>query len=518
VFDAPLPKDAYRNPVLAGFYPDPDVCRVGGDYYLVNSSFAYFPGIPVFHSTDLVNWSQIGNVVDRPTQLNYDGLGVSRGIFAPALSHNGDTFYLICTFVDAGGNFLMTAKNPAGPWSDPVWLGFDGIDPSLFFDSDGRAWLVNNGEPPDNKPLYNGHRAIYLREFDPAAKKIIGTAEIIVNGGTDLAKHPVWIEGPHLFTREGWYYLICAQGGTAEDHSEVVFRSRSVHGPFVPGPINPILTQRSLPSTRPDPVTCTGHADFVQAPDGSWWSVFLGCRPYAGNDFNTGRETFMLPVSWKDGWPSILREGAAVPYMVRGPAGAGLKPAAPALTGNGTIRYDFAGGDALPPELVMLRRPSQAWWSMDPVGRLSLVPRSNGLSGKANPSFIGHRLQHARFDSTVVLLPPSELGTSAGLAIFQNEEHYYFVGARWALAGGLEIFVEDKEGAPLRASVHFSDRSDAVELRIAGDGSVVRFYYHTGGDSWVPLGGDFDATVLSTRAAGGFVGSVVGPFARIDAQ
>jgi alpha-N-arabinofuranosidase len=261
-------------------------------------------------------------------------------------------------------------------------------------------------------------------------------------------------------------------------------------------------------------VTCTGHADFVQAADGSWWSVFLGCRPYEGNDFDTGRETFMLPVNWKDGWPTILPDGVAVPYVVRGPAGAGLRSSA--LTGNGTTRYDFAGGNSLPPELIMLRRPSQAWWSMDPVGHLSLVPGRDTLSGRGNPSFIAHRLQHARFESTLVVLPPSDPGVSAGLAVFQNEEHHYFLGVRRALAGGLEIFVEDREGAPTRALAAFRDLTDPVELRIAGDGAVLRFSYHTGTDVWVDLGGDFDATVLSTRAAGGFVGSVIGPYARID--
>jgi alpha-N-arabinofuranosidase len=227
VFCAPLAPGHFRNPIFAGFYPDPDICRVGDDYYIVNSSFAYFPGIPIFHSRDLVNWTLVGHVVDRPGQLDYDGLGVSRGIFAPALSHHAGLFYLVCTFVDAGGNFLMTAAKPEGPWSDPVWLGFDGIDPSIFFDDDGRAWLVNNGQPPDDMPSYDGQRAIWLQEFDIAGKRPVGPREIIVNGGANPADHPVWIEGPHLFKKDGWHYLICAEGGTSEGHSEVVFRSRS---------------------------------------------------------------------------------------------------------------------------------------------------------------------------------------------------------------------------------------------------------------------------------------------------
>ncbi|HUJ42275.1 MAG TPA: family 43 glycosylhydrolase, partial [Opitutaceae bacterium] len=216
IFSRPAPAHGYRHPILAGSHPDPSICRVGGDHYLVNSSFAYFPGIPIFHRRDLVNWTQLGHVVTQPGQLNYDGIGVSRGILAPTRRYHAGTFFLVCSMVDAGGNFLMTASDPAGPWSDPVWLGFDGLDPSLFFDDDGRSYIVNNGPPPDNRPLYDGHRAIWLQEFEIAHQKFIGPRAIVVNGGTDIARQPVWIEGPRLFKTGGWYYLICAEGGTAE--------------------------------------------------------------------------------------------------------------------------------------------------------------------------------------------------------------------------------------------------------------------------------------------------------------
>jgi xylan 1,4-beta-xylosidase len=428
--EAPLGPGEYRNPVLAGFYPDPDVCRVGGDYYLVNSSFAYFPGIPVFHSRDLVNWTQIGNAIDRPSQLNYDGIGVSRGIFAPGLSHHGDLFYLVCTFVDAGGNFLVTARDPAGPWSDPTWLGYDGIDPSLFFDDDGRAWLVSNGAPPGDRPLYDGHRAIWIQEFDPVGRKLLGARKVIVDGGVDIERHPAWIEGPHLFRKDGWYYLICAEGGTSENHSEVVFRGKSVTGPYSPGPANPILTQRTLPDSRKDPVTSTGHAEFVQAPDGGWWSVFLGCRPYEAGLYNTGRETFMLPVTWVDGWPSVLAAGEPVPYRVRGPGGVGLYPH-PAVPLSGNFKStDTFEGPALSPAWVMLRRPQGQWWSVGGPGHLTLLPGHEMLSGRGNPSFLGRRVQHARFEASTRLDVPSASGVSAGLAVFQNEDHHFFVGAR----------------------------------------------------------------------------------------
>jgi xylan 1,4-beta-xylosidase len=517
-FAAPPAPGEYRNPVLAGFHPDPSICRVGDDYYVVNSTFAYFPGIPVYHSRDLVNWKQVGNVVSRPSQLNYDGLGVSRGIFAPALSHHGDTFYLVCTFVDAGGNFVMTAKDPAGPWSDPVWLGFDGIDPSLFFDDDGRAWIVNNGPPPENKSLYNGHRAIWMQEFDPVARKLVGPREIKVNGGAAIEKHPVWIEGPHLFKKDGWYYLMCAEGGTAEEHSEVIFRSHSVRGPYVPGPSNPILTQRDLAPDRPDPVTCTGHAELVEAPGGDWWAVFLGCRPYAGTFYNTGRETFMLPVSWKDGWPVILPHGQAVPYAVHGPAPS-MAPAGneEPLTGNFTWRDTFEE-KVLSPSWLMLRQPHAAWHSVgSPVAGLYVLPRAEALSGKGNPSFLARRVQHARFDATVEVEVPSEGGVAAGVALFQSEDHYcYLYVSRPTEAGDPVVTFETATSDGWLSGVHapVAASASSVLLRITCEDAVLKLRYSAKPGTWEQVGGDLDATLFSTKTAGGFVGAMVGPCAR----
>ena len=205
----------------------------------------YFPGVPIFKSKDLVNWTQIGHILDRPSQLKVDSLGISRGIFAPAISYHDSTFYMITTRRRCGGNFVVTAKNPAGPWSEPMWLKFDGIDPSLFFDDDGRSYIVNNG-PPDEKPRYNGHRAIWLQQWDRATNAMVGPRKVIVNGGVDLSKNPIWIEAPHIFKVKDTYYLICAEGGTADQHSEVVFRSKSVFGPYEPFKGNPILTQRQF--------------------------------------------------------------------------------------------------------------------------------------------------------------------------------------------------------------------------------------------------------------------------------
>ena len=219
----------YTNPILCGFYPDPSICRAGEDYYLISSTFAYFPGIPVFHSRDLVNWKLIGHVMDRAEQMNLLGFGVSRGIFAPSIDFHKGIFYITCTLVDGGGNFVVTATNPAGPWSNPEWLPeINGIDPSLFFDDDGKTYLVYNSIPPDNKSLYDGHRTIRMRSFDLQHLKVSGEEIILINGGTSLANKPRWIEGPHIIKKSGYYYLIAAEGGTGYDHSVVAFRSQFI--------------------------------------------------------------------------------------------------------------------------------------------------------------------------------------------------------------------------------------------------------------------------------------------------
>ncbi|ACB76508.1 glycoside hydrolase family 43 protein [Opitutus terrae] len=510
--DGERPPAGYRNPILTGFYPDPSICQVGQDYYLINSTFAYFPGIPIFHSRDLVNWKQLGHVINRPQQLPYDGLGVSRGLFAPTISHHEGTFYVACTMADAGGNFVVTASNPAGPWSDPTWLHFEGIDPSLFFDDDGRAWMLNNGAP-EGTPLYDGHRAIWIQEFDPSARKMIGPRMVLVNGGVDISQKPVWIEGPHIYKHGGWYYLCCAEGGTSVNHSQVIFRSRKVDGPYVPWAQNPILTQRGLDGKVPDAVTSTGHADLVIGPDGQWWSIFLGVRPYEGRFSPMGRETFLLPVTWTDdGWPRILEPGRRVPLVAPAPTGSRLHSEPSYLNGNFTWRDDFDKA-GLSPFWIMLRAPVESWWTLA-KGRLALEPQAEALSGRGNPSFLARRVQHARFTASTSVAVPRETGVSAGLAVFQGERFHYFLAVKRD-AEGVTLGLEQLRGGPAEVirSVRIDAASD-VALRVEAHAGTCSFSYAVQPGSWQVLAADADAKLLTTEVAGGFVGATVGLHAR----
>jgi alpha-N-arabinofuranosidase len=512
--------DQYLNPILAGFYPDPSFCRMGDDYYLATSSFTYWPGVPIFHSRDLVNWTPAGSALgDAQSWLDFDGAETSRGIFAPTLRCHDDTLWMITTVVDKGGNFIVTAKDPAGPWSEPIFLPeVDGIDPSIFFDDDGRIWILNNG-PPIETPRYSGHRAIWIQEFDPATKKMTGPRTMIVNGGVDLSKNPIWIEAPHIFKVDGQYYLICAEGGTAEQHSEVVFRSASPTGPYVPYAGNPILTQRHLDPNRPFPITTAGHADFVETQNGEWWAVFLGVRPYAGNDFNTGRETYLLPVKWVDGWPIILDRDSTVPYVVKRPN----LPAQPVATipnsGNYTDRDEF-DGNALRDDWILMRTPRETWYDLDSrPGWLTLKARPVNIAQRAQPSFVGRRQRHAFSTVTTAMrFIPEKDGDAAGIAALQNDRFYYLMSVTMSNDRPM-IQLEKAAGGPAEvvASAPLEgDPGRTIYLRIDARGEKYDFRYAYEPDAWNVLMSDADGKILSTKVAQGFVGAIYGLYAYAD--
>lgn len=507
----------FLNPVLSGFYPDPSNTRVGEDYYLVTSSFAYFPGLPVFHSRDLVNWRQIGHAIDRPDQVDFGSLGLSRGLFAPAIEHHDGRFYITNTCVDCGGNFVITAEDPAGPWSDPVWLPDleGGIDPSLFFDEDGSAYILNNGAP-DRPPEYDGHRAVWIQRFDPETLSTFGPRTVLIDGGVNFEEQPIWIEGPHIYKVDGRYFLTAAEGGTAENHSQVVLRGDSPTGPYTAYEGNPILTQRDLPRERPFPITAAGHADLVQTPSGAWWATFLAIRPYGSDFYNTGRETFLLPVSWETGWPVITDPGETIPYTLERPALEEARANTPPMTGPFTVHERF-DGMTLPLHWMMWRNPQDTWYRIE-NGALVLDLREVQLGDNANPSFLGRRQQHQYAEaSTMVRL---EGRGAAGIAAVQNDEFWYTLTVR---ADGddariVEVRRRDGPDSPRSGDVLASLALDgapdaATRLRITPRGAEIDFHAAPENEPWTAVLTGADARVLSTAVAGGFVGVTLGPYA-----
>ncbi len=507
----------FRNPVLAGFYPDPSIVRVGADFYLVNSSFGWFPGIPVWHSRDLVSWRQIGNAIDRPGMVDFKGRELSQGLFAPTISWHDGTFYIANTCFACGGNYIVTAKDPAGPWSQPHWfpdLGW-GIDPSLFFDADGSAWLLNNDVPPGGE-TYPGHRAVFLQRLDLGAMKLVGPRHMILNGGAKIAEKPEYVEGPHLFRANGFYYLTAAEGGTGDRHAQVVLRSKSIEGPYEAFAGNPILTQRGMDPKRPFPVSSAGHADLVQTQAGDWWAVFLATRPYRDDIYNTGRETFLLPVQWTaDGWPTILKPGVPIPHVAKRPDLP--RDPAPAMPTSGPFMVEDAfDGPALGLHWMTMRGPADGWMKLE-GGALKLTPRSVGLGDLADPSFVARRQQHMNMEAATLLSFKPGAGEAAGLGIIQRDEYWYALLLADSGGGRREIRLLVRDGAETPAAGRLLASAPApdgdIRLRIVAEGERYRFDWAPAGGDWRTLLAGADGTVLSSWRARGFVGAMVGPYA-----
>lgn len=513
----------FYNPILAGFYPDPSFCRKGDTYYLVNSSFSFYPGVPISTSKDLINWKSAGFVLDRPSQLPLQRQRVSGGIFAPAITYNekNKTFYMITTNVGAG-NFFVKSKNPEKGWSDPIYLPkINGIDPSFFFDKDGTGYIVHNG-PVDGKADYEGQRAIRIFKFDVNGDSIVGDYKQIVRGGTHVTERPIWIEGPHLYRIGKYYYLMCAEGGTCDQHSEVIFRAKNPMGPWEENPNNPILTQRSgLDPNRPDIVTSAGHADLLQSANGDWWAVFLGCRPYEDDFYNTGRDTYLLPVTWKDGWPVILEKGKAMPTVLNktswqkkvgnkaAKAGEQFEP----MTGNFGYRDNFKESQ-LNGRWMFLRNPSEFWKITDKG--LQIAAKNTNISQMDSPAAVFARQQHTDFTAeTQVDFTPENAKQLAGLVLLQNEQ-FNFVFGKTKRAGKTVVVLNRAERVNVTiASAELTEQEakENLRLKIVGKGRYYSFYYAAGNGEWKLLAQGVDAVNLSTHQSGGFIGACIGLYA-----
>lgn len=514
--DNPLKTDEFYNPILQGCFPDPAITRKGNDYYLVCSSFAIFPGVPIFHSTDLVNWTQIGHVLDRKSQLKVHDTGISAGIYAPDIKYNpyNDTFYMITTqFAGDFGNIIVKTKDPLKGWSDPYKLNFQGIDPSIFFDSDGKAYVVHNDAPDPGKELYNGHRVIKIWEYDLENDQVIaGTDKIIVDGGVDISKKPIWIEAPHLYKKDGKYYLMCAEGGTGGWHSEVIFSSNNPKGPFIPAPSNPILTQRHFPNNRQNMVDWAGHADLVETPDGKYYGVFLAIRPNEKNRVNIGRETFILPVDWSGTYPVF--ENGLVPLSpkLKMPQGVQNKTGKDGFFPNGNFIFSDNFSDKnLDYRWVGLRGPREDFIQQTSNG-LMITPFDINLKEVKPTSTLFIRPQHSKFTSTVTMdyIPKTEKDL-AGLVCLQSEKFYYLFGVT---KKGNDYYLALQRTEKGKSTIIATEKIEVktpIELQINADGDNYKFNYSTdNGANFKNLGGTVSGDILSTNVAGGFTGSLIG--------
>lgn len=511
----PLNADEFYSPLLQGCYPDPSITRKDTDYYLVNSSFAMYPAVPLFHSNDLINWKQIGHVLDRTSQLRLQNVGFSEGIFAPTIRYNpfNDTFYMITTHIGGGlGNFVVKTKDPAKGWSDPVLLRFNGIDPSLFFDDNGKAYVVHNDAPDVGTELYDGHRVIKICEYDLVNDQIIkGTGKIIVNGGVDITQKPIWIEGPHIYKKNGRYYLMCAEGGTGGNHSEVIFVSDNVLGPYVPAPQNPILTQRTLNPHRENKVECAGHADLIDTPEGKYYGVFLATRPNKSNRVNTGRETFIVPVDWSGEFPVF--QGGLEPLLVKQKLPDGVRN----MTGkNGFVpNGNFVFEDRFQsekPDLrwIAMRGPRESFAVMGVKG-LSILPFGATINEKKPVSCLFFRQQHNAFTATTSLKYKTTTEQElAGLVCYQSEQSNYVLGITYRNNKSYVVLIRTYKGNPVLLADKEIKINGQITLQVEADGDLYRFSYATKGGRLENIGGTVSGDILSSDVAGGFTGTLIG--------
>ncbi len=480
---------SYQNPIIKGFHPDPSICRVGEDFYLVTSSFEFFPGVPVFHSKDLVHWEQIGHCLTRESQLPLANVPASGGIYAPCIRYNKGVFYMVTTNVNHRGNFFVTASDPAGQWSDPIWLDQGGIDPSFFFDEDGNVYLQSNGGPD----------GIYMSEIDIKTGKRLTEIKHLWSGTG--GRYP---EGPHIYKKNDWYYLMIAEGGTEYGHMETMARSKNVWGPYEACPNNPILTHRNK-NNQSNPIQGTGHADLTDAPDGSWWMVCLAFRTAGGYSqfHHLGRETFLAPVEWtSEGWPRVNNDGSIALDMKANilPQVAYARP---------LNRTHFDNHD-LGIQWNYLRNPVLKNYSFDEIkGWLGLTPASISLDSAASPTFIGRRQEHFSCEYSTILEYEPKAGSEAGITCYMSPESHYDL--RFSADNkGKFLSTRLRVGSVIAVQNKTYITSNRVILKIKATPYYYTFFASVDdGKTYITLG-KAETRYLASEVAGGFTGVYFG--------
>jgi xylan 1,4-beta-xylosidase len=507
-----------QNPILRGFNPDPSILRVGDDYYIATSTFEWFPGVQIHHSRDLVNWRVLSQPLSRVSQLDMRGNGDSGGIWAPCLSYSEGLFYLIYTDVKAFSmiagfkdthNFVVTSPSIEGPWSEPAHLNSSGFDPSLFHDSielggDGKKWFLNMVW--DHRKGKNQFGGILLQEFDSISRTLVGPIKNIFHG-TKLRV----TEGSHIYKRDGWYYLLVAEGGTSYEHAVTLARSRKIDGPYEVHPQNPILTAWEKPELE---LQKTGHASWVETQNGEWYMAHLCGRPLEpiGNRgyCNLGRETALQKLEWgSDGWPRLAGGGNAPSSNVPAPKlSAHPWPLEPARDG-----FDSS---TLGIHWQTLREPADSSW-------LSLTERSSHLRlrGRESPisvhhqSLVGRRLQAFHAEATTKLeFEPEHFQQMAGIAAYYDSKHWVYlrVSRDETLGKTLNILVTDA-GAysePLEQDVQIPE-SGPIYLRVNFAKHTFQFSYSSDGVNWLEIGPAFESYKLSDDYCNGlaFTGTFI---------
>lgn len=485
--------ETFTNPILTGYHPDPSICRVGDDYYMVTSTFVWFPGIPIYHSKDLVNWKLIGHGIHRPEQLSFEGLADRNGVYAVTIRHHEGTFYLITTCVGCGGNFYLTAKDPAGPWSDPNWIkDAPGIDPSLMWNDDGKCYYTgHNGI----HKKYQGQCEIWNQELDLVQKKLVGKRQHLTYGHANNASYT---EGPHLYKINGKYLLLVSEGGTGLYHALSVHHSDSLWGPYVTNMINPVITHRHFGVDYP--IHAIGHGDLVQTQNGEWWCVTLGKRMLEGKTL-LARETFLSKVEF-DGKTPVFNRGYGKVLEEQ------IRPDLPWSPFKSEPSKDEFKQDKLGLKWCFIRVPKKQFYELKDE-QLHLQLRPEILDSMTNSSLIIQRTKHFKYTaSTKLSFKTSKENEEAGLAIYRtNENHFLLLKRKKEL-----VLIKNFKGQKEEVARIPYNKSEVYLKAEANDLEVIFTFGETQNDMKI-IGKPQDLVVIADGNGNQFNGPGIGMYA-----
>ena len=516
-------QEHFNNPILRGGYPDPSICRVGSDYYLVNSSFEYFPGLPIHHSTDLVNWNLIGHGLHRRTQctgpMNLVDVQSNGGIHAPTIRYHDSTFYIITTNVyqpQTKGeptqfiNFIITANQPEGPWSDPIIIkGAPGIDPDIFFDDDGKIWYTGTHAP--EKPNFQGEGEIWMQELNPESFQLTGERHYLWRG----ACQGTWAEGPHIYKKDGWYYLLIAEGGTHFNHAVMVAASKHITGPYEPNDRNPIFTTRHM--SYDYWVNSTGHADLIELPNGEWKMVCLGIRNEVNRGSNMGRETMLLPVTWEQE-PYEWKE-MKYTWPVCAPKTGKLEQSQPYPLPRNTKYNDTYFEDDFNQENLDLHWTSRRVAPENAIDlklqpgflRMKYIPETIGERKAYN--FMGIKQQESEFELvTAMQFSPKLNGEESGLALIQKDNNYILFDVKREDNENVLQLVIKKHDKPafIKKDLVLEKKTKQIELKVIAYSDHYAYYYrYKSNDLWI----SFDTSANDILISRGYTGAHLGLYA-----
>jgi alpha-N-arabinofuranosidase len=484
----------FQNPIIPGFGPDPSICRAGDDYYLVNSSFTWFPGIPIYHSKDLVNWELIGHGITRTEQLSFDGLEDKYGIWAPTIRYHKGTFYIATTNRKGGENFYITATNPAGEWSDPVWLKeAQGIDPSLFWDNDGKCYYTGNYW--NFKGSWSGHCAIWGQELDLENRNLVGEMKVLSSGH---ANNAAYTEAPHIYKVDERYMLITAEGGTNENHAVSVHHSREVLGKYTSDRKNPVMTHRHL--GKDYPIQAVGHADLVQTQNGDWWAIVLGKRVIDGQ-IPLSRETFLCKVNIENGTP-IFNPGYGKVLMEQERPQLPWSPMA-----TDPLKDEFDSKN-LSLKWHTVRTPSKEFYYLkDEKLNLKLLPQV--VDSLTHSSILIQPTKHFKFSATTKLsFKAKNENEQAGLIIYRTNNSFYQLMKQ---KNRIVLIKKDNGKTEIVAEAEY-DKADVI-LNMEANNLDIQFRFGETPAHLTDIGETQSLIVISESQLNKFNGTGVGMYA-----